>query len=380
MTVSAWVNSAAFPADDAAIVSKRAGIEVGYQLDTTTDRGPRTFGFKLTSSSGSNMMRYGATTLQLNTWYHVAGVYDATARTMNVYLNGQLDNGSLVGTVTATQQNSANNVNIGRRGTSGNAFNGRIDDTRVYNRALSAAEIQTDMATQLTAGGSSDSTPPTVSISAPANNAQVSGIVNVTAAASDNVGVTGVQFYVDDISTGPEDTTAPYALAWDTRTLPNGSHRITARARDAAANATISTAVTVNVANTAQFQNEVLATGFDLPTAIEFLPDGRMLVVELEGKIKVLPPPLHDPRHDTVPAAHQRRVGRGPAGNLRHRARPELQHQPLLLHLLHARVAEPRPAVTVHGQFDAHRHGRRQRAGALRGPPGRQRRASRGAP
>jgi glucose/arabinose dehydrogenase/PKD repeat protein len=295
MTVSAWINSAAFPVDDAAIVSKRASTDVGYQLDTTADRGPRTIGFKLTGSSGSNMLRYGATTLQLSTWYHVAGVYDATARTMNVYLNGQLDNGSLVGTVTASQQNSANNVNIGRRGIAGFAFNGRIDDTRVYNRALSAVEIQTDMATALTPGGSSDSTPPTVSISAPANNAQVSGIVNVTAAASDNVGVTGVQFYVDDTSTGPEDTTAPYGLAWDTRTLPNGSHRITARARDAAGNATVSTAVTVNVANTAQFQNEVLATGFDLPTNVEFLPDGRMLVMELQGTIKVLPAPYTTP-------------------------------------------------------------------------------------
>ena len=39
------------------------------------------------------------------------------------------------------------------------------------------------------------------------------------------------------------------------------------------------------------FENEVLATGFDLPTAMKFLPDGRMLVAELGGKIKVLPAP-----------------------------------------------------------------------------------------
>ena len=38
--------------------------------------------------------------LQLNQWYHVAGVYDAATQTINVYLNGQLDNGVLVGTVT----------------------------------------------------------------------------------------------------------------------------------------------------------------------------------------------------------------------------------------------------------------------------------------
>ncbi len=47
----------------------------------------------------------------------------------------------------------------------------------------------------------------------------------------------------------------------------------------------------VNVANTGSFENEVLATGLDLPTALKFLPDGRMLVAELPGTIKVLPPP-----------------------------------------------------------------------------------------
>ena len=52
------------------------------------------------------MFRYGATTMQAGNWYHIAGVYNATARTMDVYLNGQLDNGALVGTVTASQQNS----------------------------------------------------------------------------------------------------------------------------------------------------------------------------------------------------------------------------------------------------------------------------------
>ena len=87
MTISAWINSAAFPVDDAAVVSKRGSV--GFQLDTTIDRGPRTIGFKLTNSSGADMIRYGATTLQLNTWYHIAGVYDAAAATMDVYLNGR---------------------------------------------------------------------------------------------------------------------------------------------------------------------------------------------------------------------------------------------------------------------------------------------------
>ena len=48
-------------------------------------------------------------------------------------------------------------------------------------------------------------------------------------------------------------------------------------------------------ATTDTFQNEILATGFNLPTTFEFLPDGRMLVAELQGKIKVLPPPYTQP-------------------------------------------------------------------------------------
>jgi glucose/arabinose dehydrogenase len=141
----------------------------------------------------------------------------------------------------------------------------------------------------------SDTTPPTVAVTAPANNASVSDIVAVSADAADNVGVTGVQFFVDGTAKGPEDTAAPYALSWDSRTVTNGAHTITARARDAAGNTTTSAVVNVNVANTNYFQNEILATGFDLPTTFEFLPDGRMLVAELQGKIKVLPPPYTTP-------------------------------------------------------------------------------------
>ncbi len=305
MTISAWIDSTAFPSDDAAVVSKRASAETGYQLDTTVDRGPRTIGFKLTNSSGGAMFRYGATAMQVGGWYHVTGVYNATAGTMDVYLNGQPDNGALVG-VTSSQRNFTANVNIGRRAGGGYAFRGRVDDVRIYNRALSLAEVQTDMSTTLGTGQPSpDPTPPTVSITAPANNAQVGGVVNVTADATDNVGVAGVELYVDGAATSQDDTTAPYALAWDSRTVANGAHAL--RARDAAGNTAFSATVTVTVSNSAQFQNEVLATGFNLPTNIEFLPDGRMLVVELQGVIKVLPAPYTQP--DPTPFLQLTNVG-----------------------------------------------------------------------
>lgn len=150
MTVSAWINSTSFPGDDAAIVSKR-GLETegGYQFDTTVDTGPRTIGFKLNNGAGGNMFRYGVTAMTAGVWYHVAGVYNAATGTMNVYLNGQLDNGAFVGTADTTQKNSGQNVKIGQRASGGFGFIGLLDDVRIYDRALTQAEIQTDMNTPL---------------------------------------------------------------------------------------------------------------------------------------------------------------------------------------------------------------------------------------
>src|SRR5438093_201173 len=84
---------------------------------------------------------------------------------------------------------------------------------------------------------------------APTAGATVAGIVTVTASASDNVGVVGVQFSLDGANLGAEVTTAtPYSTAWDTSTAANGSHTLTAVARDAAGNTTAA-AVTVTVSN-----------------------------------------------------------------------------------------------------------------------------------
>jgi VanZ family protein len=144
MTISAWINATSFPIDDAAIVSDHSGL--GYQLDTTVDQGERTIGFKLANVSGQLMARYGTTPLNTGKWYHVAGVYDAAARTLDVYLNGRLDNGCLLGTVTSRQRISGVNLRVGRRGgREGFEFAGSIDDVRIYSRALTQSELQAEM-------------------------------------------------------------------------------------------------------------------------------------------------------------------------------------------------------------------------------------------
>lgn len=77
--------------------------------------------------------------------------------------------------------------------------------------------------------------------------------VALIATASDNVGVVGVQFKVDGVAQGSELTSFPYQTTWDTTAVANGSHAITAVARDAAGNSTTSASVSVNVQNTTTF-------------------------------------------------------------------------------------------------------------------------------
>ncbi len=95
-----------------------------------------------------------------------------------------------------------------------------------------------------------DTTPPTASITSPANGAVVNGIVTVSATASDNAGVTKVEFYADTTLLGT-DTAAPYSQAWDTSAYTQGSHQLVAKAYDAAANVGTAT-ITVTVDHTAR--------------------------------------------------------------------------------------------------------------------------------
>ena len=94
-----------------------------------------------------------------------------------------------------------------------------------------------------------DTTSPTVALTAPANNATITGTTPITATATDNVGVVGVQFTLDGAPLGPEDTSAPFATTWATAGLANGPHQLAAIARDAAGNTATAATVTVTVTN-----------------------------------------------------------------------------------------------------------------------------------
>ena len=85
---------------------------------------------------------------------------------------------------------------------------------------------------------------------APTNGAAVTGTsVSLSATASDNVAVAGVTFYIDSTKTGSEDTTSPYGITWNSTSVADGSHTISAVARDTSNNYATST-ISITVRNT----------------------------------------------------------------------------------------------------------------------------------
>jgi hypothetical protein len=103
---------------------------------------------------------------------------------------------------------------------------------------------------QLTSCGAPIDNPPSVSITNPAEGATVSGTVNVTASATDDHGVSKVEFFVDNVSV-LVDNSAPFEYAWNTTTVADGAHTIKAVATDTA-NQTGQDVHNVTVANAPQ--------------------------------------------------------------------------------------------------------------------------------
>jgi hypothetical protein len=96
--------------------------------------------------------------------------------------------------------------------------------------------------------GGPDTENPAVSITSPSSGAHASGSVSITANASDNFGVSRVDFFVDSgtIPIGSA-TSAPYTISWNTGTTSPGAHSLRATARDAAGNTGTSTPVPIMV-------------------------------------------------------------------------------------------------------------------------------------
>jgi hypothetical protein len=140
VTLEAWVNPSSAPTGWQDVLYKAVD---NYFLEAGSTNGnkPGT-GVLLTSSA--EPLAYGPAALTASTWTHLAMTYDGT--TLKIYVNGALVTST---TQTGTITTSTNALQIGGDTTYGQYFKGLIDEVRVYNIALTQAQIQTDMATAL---------------------------------------------------------------------------------------------------------------------------------------------------------------------------------------------------------------------------------------
>lgn len=150
------------------------------------------------------------------------------------------------------------------------------------------------VAVTITSGGGGDTQDPTATITSPANGTTgLTGSVTVTANADDNVGVAEVEFQLDGMPLGT-DQTAPYSAQLPaTSSYATGVHVFRARARDAAGNTSPWSAARVtfggNVNLTAGFTESLFVTGLpELATTMAFAPDGRLFICQQGGALRVV--------------------------------------------------------------------------------------------
>lgn len=93
------------------------------------------------ASGGAASYRTSNTSINTGTWVYCVGVYQGSTSTLNVYVNGVLDNGTLTGTVPAALNSGASTVVIGNVNSGSYYFNGSMGEIKIYNRALSATEV-----------------------------------------------------------------------------------------------------------------------------------------------------------------------------------------------------------------------------------------------
>jgi chitodextrinase len=179
-------------------------------------------------SAPANLRQTDATTTAISV------SWDASTDDVGVAGYGLYENGALIGSTPSTSA-TLSGLSCGTS----------------YVLGLDAYDASGNRSTQTTITASTavcDTTAPSVQISTPVDGSNVSGTVSVSASASDDVAVAGVQFKLDGNSLGAEITSPPYVVSWDSKLGANGSHTLTALARDSSDN-TATASVTVTVSN-----------------------------------------------------------------------------------------------------------------------------------
>lgn len=238
----------------------RVEISINGTLETTLRAAPYTYSWSLTglangaySISAAAFDAAGNTASDNDTTVTVTGgVDDTTAPTIQLLspVNGAEVSGMVMFTANATDDFGVARVEYEVDGApAGSATASPYQVTwnagsvaegmhTILARAVDAAgnTADTSIMVSVVASAAVDSTPPTVSITSPANGATVGGVVTVTADAMDDVAMNQVLLFLGQDQLIAADYRDPYEFLVDLNAFPEGSAQLTARAFDAAGN------------------------------------------------------------------------------------------------------------------------------------------------
>jgi concanavalin A-like lectin/glucanase superfamily protein/Big-like domain-containing protein len=223
MTLEAWVRPDATNWRTTIMKERPGGIAYALYESTDSNR----------PSVEIHTELRGTSAVPTGTWSHLASTYDGA--TLRLYVNGtQVASRAATGPINI----SSGALRIGGNAVWGEWFKGLIDEVRVYNRSLTASEIQTDM-NRAVAGDTQAPTNPVLTGAATGDDVHLSWT-----ASSDNVGVAEYRVYRDGV---PIATLSPTTLAYDDLDRPAGTYRYWVRPFDAAGNSGRSSDVPVIV-------------------------------------------------------------------------------------------------------------------------------------
>jgi hypothetical protein len=258
-TDTAGVPSVQFKVDGASVGAPVASAPYTFSLNTKTLTG----GTHILTATASDAAGNTATSSQLSVTVNNSGDTTPPTVSMTAPANGATVSNTVAVSASATDnvavasvQFQLDNANIGAAVTTAPysySWNTRTSTNGTHTLRAIATDTSNNSATSasvtVTVSNVKDTTPPTVSMTAPANGATVSNTVAVSASATDNVAVASVQFQLDNANIGAAVTTAPYSYSWNTTTSTNGTHTLRAIATDTSNNSATSASVTVTVSN-----------------------------------------------------------------------------------------------------------------------------------
>ena len=260
MTLEAWVRPAAQSRSWRTVVLKERPGGLAYALYSNTDSNRPSA--EVTNVLGQRDARRRPR-FASGTWSHLATTYDGA--TLRLYVNGtQVASKPATGAITTTSAP----LRIGGNAVWSEWFSGQIDDLRIYNRALTAAELQTDMNTPV--GGTpppppppppppADTQNPTAPVGLAASGQTQTQVTLSWNASSDNVGVTGYSRYQNGtlVSSGTGTSLTFTGLACGT------SYTLAVDAYDAAGNRSTRPSIAASTLACANGTGPVAAYSFD---------------------------------------------------------------------------------------------------------------------